>query len=113
MHRENSPLRSVKDFLRAQGASSSREDRDCPFPLPSLADSSSFYLTRHCERLHHSPGLDHGFFFFPSGIRIGDDARACLEVRVPVFQYGTAQRDAGIDVPVESEIADRACITAD
>src|SRR5439155_12000920 len=112
MNRENSLLRCARDSLRAQDASSSREDRDCPFPLPSLADSLRLYLTRHCERLHHCPRLDHGFFVFPLRIRIGDDARAGLEVRVPVFQYGTAQCDAGIDVPVESEIADRACITA-
>src|SRR5205814_9374452 len=112
MHRENSPLQSVKDFLRAQDASSSLEDRDCPFPLPSLANSSRFYLTRHCERLHHCSRLDHGLFVFPLRIGIRDDARAGLEVRVPGFQYSTAQCDAGIDVPVESEIADGACITA-
>src|SRR6267143_1268894 len=107
MRRENSPLRSVKDFLRAQDASSSREDRACPFPLTSLADSSRFYLIRRCERLHHCSRLDHGFFIFPLRLRIGDDARASLEVRVPAFQYGTAQCDAGIHVPVESEIANR------
>src|SRR5262249_35968795 len=33
-------------------------------------------------------------------------------VSVAVFYYGASQRDAGINVPVESEIADRACITA-
>src|SRR5512132_3608548 len=104
MHRENSPLRSVKAFLRAQNASSSREDRDCPFPVPSVADSSRFYLTRLCERLHQCPRLDHGFFVFALRIRIGDDARAGLEVRVPVFQNGTAQCDAGIKISVEAEI---------
>src|SRR2546430_11660254 len=112
MRRENSPLRAVKDFIRAQDASSSREGPACPFPLTSLADSSRFYLTRHCERLHHCSRLDHGFFVFPLRIRIGHNARAGLEVRMPGFQYGTSQCDAGIDVPVESEIADRTCITA-
>src|SRR6478609_9016563 len=57
MHRENLPLRCAKGFLRAQDASSSREDQGSPFPLPSFADSSRFYLTRHCERLHHARAL--------------------------------------------------------
>src|SRR5206468_4228991 len=45
-------------------------------------------------------------------IRIGDDARGGLEVRMPVFQHRTSQRDARIEIAGESEIADRARIAA-
>src|SRR5437764_12361410 len=111
MHRENSPLRSVKDFLRAQDALSSREDRDCPFPLPSLADSSRFYLTRHCERLHHCSRLDHGLFVFLLRIRIVDDACAGLEIPVLVFKYGRPPCDSAICVTVQTQITNIAPIT--
>src|SRR5215471_8941741 len=112
MRRGNSPHPSVKDFLRAEGASSPRQDRDCQFGVPSLADSSRSYLTRHCQRVHHCSRLVNRFFIFSSRIRIGDDACAGLEVRPPVFQHCASQRDTGIKISVEPKVANGACVTA-
>src|SRR5256885_13263736 len=53
-----------------------RPPRSTLFPYTTLFRS---YLTRHRERFHHCPCLDHGFFVFPLRIRIGDDACAGLE----------------------------------
>src|SRR5205807_359533 len=53
-----------------------------------------------------------GLVIFQARIRIGDNAGASLKVRLSIFQYSAAQRDAGIDIAVESEITDRARIAA-
>src|SRR5438477_4555350 len=65
--------------------------------------SSHLYLTCHCERLHHCPCLDHGFFVFSLRIGSGVDAPACLKERLLVFYSDNWRADAGMKVAVNSE----------
>ena len=66
----------------------------------------------HRESLYHRARLTYRFLIFEERVRVRNDAGASLKVRLPVFQYGATQRDAGVDVTIESEIADRARVAA-
>src|SRR5205809_6463650 len=66
----------------------------------------------HRESLRHRARFVYRFLIFKARVRVRDDAGARLEVRLPVFQYSAAQRDARIDVTIEPEIADRSRVAA-
>ena len=77
-----------------------------------LCGQFSFCFSRAVDGAHAGHGFVDGLLVFAFGSRVGDDAAARLDIRFAVLEQHCSQRDAGVVVAVEAEVADGAGVGA-